>query len=98
MTFAIVGESTSPAPNPPLAEVTQISSQGVWVLVLEEELFLPFENFPWFKAATIGQVQNVEFHGPDHLHWPDLDIDLSLSAIRDPNAFPLVSQAGVISS
>jgi hypothetical protein len=27
-----------------------------------------------------------------HLYWPDLDIDLAVESIRNPEAFPLVSR------
>jgi hypothetical protein len=26
---------------------------------------------------------------PDHLYWPDLDVDLSVESIRHPERFPL---------
>jgi hypothetical protein len=29
----------------------------------------------------------------DHLYWPQLDIDLSVASIRDPQSFPLLSRA-----
>jgi hypothetical protein len=29
--------------------------------------------------------------GPEHLYWPDLDIDLSVESIEHPERFPLVS-------
>lgn len=74
------------------AEVTHISQHGVWVLLDAEELLLPFNEFPWFKSATIAQVQDVQWPSPDHLYWPQLDIDLSVASIRDPSAFPLRSR------
>jgi len=74
------------------AEVTHISQHGVWVLLDAEELLLPFNEFPWFKSATIAQVQDVQWPSPDHLYWPQLDIDLSVASIRDPVAFPLRSR------
>jgi hypothetical protein len=64
----------------------------MWLLVGDEELFLPFEYFPWFKAATIEQVSTVERPTSEHLYWPLLDIDLSVQSIRDPASFPLVSR------
>lgn len=73
-------------------ELSNVSSHGVWVLVGEEEFFLPFVNFPWFRAATIEQLSAVERPTADHLHWPLLDIDVSVQSIRDPAAFPLVSR------
>lgn len=38
-------------------EVTNISRHGLWLLLGDEELFLPFEHFPWFRRATIGVWQ-----------------------------------------
>jgi hypothetical protein len=75
------------------AEVTHVSRHGFWLLLGDEELFLPFENFPWFRSATIEQISLVEWPTKDHVYWPLLDIDLSVASIRDPAAFPLVSKA-----
>jgi hypothetical protein len=75
-----------------VAEVTHVSKHGFWVLLGDEELLLPFEQFPWFRSATIEQLSEVEWPSPDHLYWPKLDIDLSVQSIRDPSAFPLVSK------
>lgn len=73
-------------------EVSNVSRHGFWLLAGDEELFLPFEHFPWFRAATIEQVSTVERPTADHLYWPLLDIDLSIQSIRDPASFPLVSR------
>jgi Protein of unknown function (DUF2442) len=75
-----------------LVEVTNISPYGVWILVGEEELFLPYTEFPWFKEASVGKICKVELHHLEHLYWPSLDIDLSIESIRNPAAFPLLSQ------
>ena len=72
-------------------EVTNVSRNGLWLLWSDEELFLPFEQFPWFRQATIDQIAHVEAPGPAHLYWPDLDIDLAVESIRHPEAFPLIS-------
>jgi len=72
-------------------EVTNISQHGFWVLLGSEELFLAYENFPWFKKATIEELLSVERPSDNHLYWPQLDVDLSVDSIRDPAAFPLVS-------
>lgn len=74
------------------AEVTNISRHGFWMLVGDEELLLSFEQFPWFKRASVEQIVNVERPTPDHLYWPDLDIDLSVTSIRKPTDFPLMSR------
>jgi hypothetical protein len=74
-------------------EVTHISKHGFWLLLAEEELLLPFDQFPWFKQATIDQISQVEWPAPDHLYWPLLDVDLSVASIRDPIQFPLMAKA-----
>ncbi|MFZ5558557.1 MAG: DUF2442 domain-containing protein [Pseudomonadota bacterium] len=81
-----------PGPVTSAAEVTHVSRHGIWLLLGDEELFLPFEMFPWFKSATIEQISEVEWPTKDHVYWPQLDIDLSVASIRDPTAFPLISK------
>jgi hypothetical protein len=73
-------------------EVTHVSKHGFWVLLDAEELLVPFEHFPWFRNATIEQLSDVEWPAPNHLYWPQLDVDLSVESIRNPLAFPLVSK------
>jgi hypothetical protein len=74
------------------AEVTHISTHAVWVLLGNEELAIPFAEFPWFKKASVDQIVTVERPSEDHLYWPLLDIDLSVESLRHPEAFPLVSR------
>lgn len=73
-------------------EVTNISKHGIWVLVDDEELFLPFASFPWFKKAPLEAVLNIQRLSSEHLYWPDLDIDLTLDSIRHPDKYPLVAK------
>ena len=87
MTSAALGRVTSPA------EVTNVSAHGFWLFVGERELFVPFKEFPWFRDASIAQLCNVEWPQADHLHWPDLDVDLSVESIDHPERFPLMSRA-----
>jgi hypothetical protein len=81
------GTSTFPV------EVTNVSRHGLWLLMGDEELLLPFENFPWFRDASIEKISVVERHTADHLYWPLLDIDLSVESFRNPAAFPLVMRS-----
>lgn len=74
------------------AEVTHISKHGFWVLLGDEELLLPFDQFPWFRQATIEQITNIERPAPDHLYWPSLDVDIPVDSIRRPDQFPLVAR------
>lgn len=75
-----------------MAEVSNISPHGFWLLLDGEELFLPFEHFPWFREASIAAITNVERPSAQHLRWPDLDVDLAVESIRHPEAFPLASR------
>ncbi len=74
------------------AEVTHVSRHGFWLLLDGEELLVPFTEFPWFRQATIEQLMEVEWPTPDHLYWPQLDVDLSVQSIRNPSAFPLIAR------
>ena len=75
------------------AEVTNVSTHCFWLLLGDEELAVPFSEFPWFKKATIEQLSDVERPTEDHLYWPQLDVDLSVQSIRNPASFPLVSKS-----
>ena len=75
------------------AEVTHISKHGFWLLLSDEELLVPFDQFPWFRKSTIEQISEVQWLTPDHLYWPGLDVDLSVQSIRNPAAVPRVSGA-----
>ena len=70
-------------------EVTNISAHGFWLLAHDKELFLSYDDFPWFKDAPVGKVLNVEEQSPGHFYWPDLDVDLGLETIENPEKFPL---------
>ena len=85
MTSAALGTPTSEL------EVTNVSPHGLWLLLRDEELFLPFADFPWFKDAPVRKLFHVEILSPNHLYWPELDIDLSVDSIRHPERFPLMS-------
>ena len=59
---------------------------------------MSYEHFPWFKEAKVKEIFNVTEEGPEHLHWSDLDIDLSLSIIEKPEKYPLVSSYSVVNN
>ncbi|ALA57263.1 DUF2442 domain-containing protein [Nitrospira moscoviensis] len=86
MKSATLGKRTSDA------EVTNISRHGFWLLLADEELFIPFKEFPWFKDASVSEILKVEWPHPDHLYWPDLDVDVAVESIRHPEKFPLLSK------
>ena len=87
MKSGALGRSTSPA------EVTNVSPHGFWLIIDDQELFVAFQQFPWFRNASIRAITNVQLLSPHHLYWPDLDIDLAVESIEHPERYPLVSQA-----
>jgi hypothetical protein len=84
--------SDRPGRNTSVIEVTHISTHGFWLLLPEGEAFLPFETFPWFRDATVSQIQHVVLLHSSHLYWPDLDVDLAVESIHHPERYPLVSK------
>ena len=87
MRSALRGKRTSGA------EVTHVSTHGLWVLLDDQEVFAAFDAFPWFRDATIGQLTRVERPSPHHLYWPELDVDLAVDSLAHPERYPLVSRA-----
>ena len=41
--------------------MTNISKHGFWLLLADEELFVSFKDFPWFKDASIAEIVRVEW-------------------------------------
>lgn len=73
-------------------EVSLVSSKGFWLLLDDEELFVSYGEFPWFKQATVAQITTIERPSSNHLYWPLLDVDLSVESVRNPALFPLISK------
>ncbi len=70
-------------------EVTNIDNMGFWILLGSKEHYLSFSDFPWFMDATIKSISRIEKESPNHLYWPDLDVDLTIEMIENPEAYPL---------
>ena len=88
MKSEIIGTDTS-AP-----EILNVSPHGFWLMVAGREYFLSFGDFPWFSSATLRQLFRVELLHGDHLYWPELDVDLDLKRVANPEKFPLVARSG----
>ena len=85
--------NSQPLGKPTLAvEVTNISIHGIWLLTGDRELFLSYDQFPWFKDVPIGKIFNVAEPTPGHFYWPELDVDLGIESIEHPERFPLKSK------
>ena len=85
----ITMSSNAPGKITSQIEVTHISSHGIWLLTRDRELFMSYEQFPWFKDAPVKNILNVEEPRAGHFYWPDLDVDLSEEIISHPERFPL---------
>ncbi len=84
-------KSEQRGPGTSEVEVTNVSRQGFWLYLGGREMFVSFDEFPWFADASIVQITNVEWPSEDHLYWPALDVDLSVRSIEHPEEFPLKS-------
>lgn len=73
-------------------EVTNVSPHGLWLLLDDREVFLSYDKFPWFREASIRKVVHVELPTPQHLYWPELDVDLEVESVLHPERYPLVSR------
>jgi hypothetical protein len=43
----------------------------------------------------VEAVLNVEEQSPGHYYWPDLDVDLGLDSMRNPEEYPLTFERSV---
>lgn len=73
--------------------VADISRTGFTILIDDLKLSVPFDELPWFRAASIAAIARVEQPHPGHLFWPDLDVDLGVASIEHPERYPLRARA-----
>ncbi len=83
-------KSSARGKNTSCVEIQNISQKGIWIFVSEQEYFLPYKDYPWFKDAKVSEIHKVKISHRSHLHWPDLDIDLELESLQHPEKFPLI--------
>lgn len=84
MNLSTTGTNTSEV------EVSNISIHGFWIFVKEKEYFLPYEEYPWFKNARLNEIFDVKLLHRAHLYWPQLDIDLHIESLEQPEKYPLI--------
>jgi uncharacterized protein DUF2442 len=82
--------SSQPGTNISPSEVTNIEALGFWILLDDREYFVPFADYPVFKDASIQQIFKMQHLSPTQLHWPDLDADIEIDALEQPEHYPLV--------
>jgi hypothetical protein len=74
-----------------LVKVENITPFGIWLFVNGHEYFLNYRDYPYFKDQTLKTIQKVELLHDYHLYWPDLDIDLEIDNLENPDKYPLKS-------
>ena len=72
--------------------VENITPLGIWLFVKGKEYFLNFDVYPYFKDQTVKSIQNVKLLHGFHLHWPDLNVDLEIDNLENPEKYPLKSK------
>ena len=70
-------------------DISLVTAKGFWVFVQSKEYFLAFDEYPWFRDARIAEIMNVELKNQHHLRWEDLDIDIELDSLENPERYPL---------
>ena len=64
---------------------------GLWIEAIGKEYFLNFDEFPWFKKASVKDIYSVKLFHKHHLCWPSLDIDIDLHSIAKLEKYPLIA-------
>lgn len=70
-----------------------VTAFGIWLFVKGKEYFLDYQTYPYFQRQTIEAIKNVRLSHGFHLYWPDLDIDLEIDNLENPEKYPLKSRA-----
>ncbi len=69
--------------------ITSVNRDGIWFLAKDREYFIPFRNYRKLRSASVERIWKVKFFPPGHLRWNELDVDIELDALEEPEKFPL---------
>jgi len=72
--------------------IENITPFGIWLFVKEKEYFLSYQDYPYFRDQTLNSIQDVQLLHDYHLYWPELDIDLEIDNLENPEKYPLNSR------
>jgi len=72
------------------SNVTAISQYGFWLICHDKEYFIAFNDYPVFKNVSVDKIFNMQFKGNSQLRWPDIDVDIEVNALENPEMFPLL--------
>lgn len=63
------------------------TNEGISILVHGKEYFLKYTDFPWFEYCTPLEMREITADKWG-VYWNNLDIDLSIESIENPENFP----------
>jgi hypothetical protein len=72
-----------------LVSVENITPFGIWLFVKGREYFLSYKDYPYFQDQTLKSIQSVQLLHDYHLYWPELDVDLEIDNLENPEKYPL---------
>jgi len=72
-----------------LVSVENITPFGIWLFVKGREYFLSYKDYPYFRDQTLKSIQIVQLLHGYHLYWPELDVDLEIDNLENPEKYPL---------
>jgi hypothetical protein len=72
-----------------LLSVENITPFGIWLFVKGREYFLSYKDYPFFREQTLKSIQTVQLIHGYHLYWPELDVDLEIDNLDNPEKYPL---------
>ena len=72
-----------------LLSVENITPFGIWLFVKGRAYFLSYKDYPFFRDQTIKSIQAVQLVHGYHLYWPELDVDLEIDNLENPEKYPL---------
>jgi len=76
-----------------LVSVENITPFGIWLYLKSKEYFLSYQDYPYFQNQTLSSIQNVQLVHESHLYWPELDIDIEIDNLNNPEKYPLKDHA-----
>ncbi len=72
-----------------MIEINSISELGIKVSIHGKNIFMSYEDFPWFKNQSVQAITHIEKFGENSFHWPELNVDLTDEMIEFPEKFRL---------
>jgi hypothetical protein len=73
--------------------VENITPFGIWLFVKGKEYFLSYKDYPYFREQVLSAIQDVQLLHSYHLYWPQLDVDLEIDNLENPEKYPLQYKA-----